>query len=131
MENIILANREDIRNIEEEERINFIRSVFHSMDLPIEDCFPEEGEWLTEQKIKLRRVLSEFNIDLVENVDGSLKIFVDKQVIAEWFKPMFYLKQDLSEPNPKNRLYAEVHTKSWSLFEDITNQEESELEENE
>ena len=131
MENIILVNREDIRNVELEERINFIRSVFHSMDLPIEESFPENGEeWSTDQRIKLRKVLSEFNIDLVESVDGGVKIYVDKQIIAEWFKPFFYLKQDLSEPDPKNRLYAEVHTKSWSLFEDIPDESEN-LEEDE
>lgn len=120
MNKLVLANREDIRKIEELERIDFIRSILLSMEIPIENCFPknEEDEWSTENKIELRKILSKFKIDLVDDFDGGIKIFVDKEAIAEWFKPSFVLKTDLSEPNPKNKLYAEIHLKSWSLFEE-------------
>lgn len=121
MEKLVLSNREDIRKIEEEERIIFIRSILQSMDIPLDNCFPEEDvdeEWTVEHKINLRKILSEFKIDLVDDFGGGIKIFVDKDLIAEWFKPYFVLKTDLSEPNPKNRLFAEIHFRSWSLFEE-------------
>jgi len=120
MDKLVLSNREDIRKIEEMERINFIRSILLSMEIPIENCFPEneEDEWSTENKIELRKILSQFKIDLVDDFDGGIKIFVDKEVIAEWFKPVFLLKTDFSEPNPKNRLYAEIHFRARSLFEE-------------
>lgn len=120
MEKLVLANREDIRSIEEEERITFIRSILEQIDVPIDNCFPENEneEWSVENKINLRSVLSQFKIDLVDDFDGGIKMFIDKELIAEWFKPFFVLKTDLSEPNPKNKFYAEIRFRAWSLFEE-------------
>lgn len=123
----IMVDREDLRTVEAEEQFNFVRTVLESMGLPTEECFPEESE-LTSQditlqhKINLRQLLKKFQVMILDDRDGGIKIFVDEELVAEWKKSRFELRQDLTAIDPKKKLYAVLHIDYWTMFEEQTQQ---------
>jgi hypothetical protein len=52
-----------------------------------------------------------------------MQVFVEGELIAEWFKPTYKLKRDLKERDPKKQMYLEMEVNCWSLFEESENQE--------
>lgn len=131
IETSIYVDREDVRRVEGEEQRAFVRDIIERLELPnFEDIWPEEEEDSepdeqrdVQSKIKLRELLGHFGVDIVGDGDRGLKIYFDKQVIAEWKKPFVVLRKDMSEVIPSKRLYAELQIKYWSVFHD---QEEEE-----
>jgi|SRR3990167_2252806 len=123
---VILIDREDIRKIEGEEKYNFIITILLSLGLPeerIEACYPADGEELSVQnKMCLRKLCQEFQITIVDDLDGGVKIYVtsekEKTLIAEWKKCWYALRVDLEELDRSKRIFAELHANWWSLFED-------------
>lgn len=118
MKNVILLNsNENTKQVEEEEKTRFVRSILESIGLPIEDIWDEDGQLSVENKIKLRSILSSYSVQVIENYDGELQIFADHQLIGEWKKCEYVLKKDLSEIDPSKKLYLEMHVNYWSVFE--------------
>lgn len=128
MKTSIFVDREDIRTVEAEEQFNFVRTVLETMGLPTEDCFPEEDTELNQQditlqhKINLRQLLKKFQVLILDDRDGGIKIFVDEELVAEWKKSRFELRQDLTAVDPRKKLYAVLHIEYWTMFEDQTQQ---------
>ena len=119
---ILLNSNENTKKVETEEKAVFIRQVLMHIGLPIQDIWAEENTNLTvEDRIKLRSILSKFNVSVIDDIDGGLKIYVDKDIIASWDKPHYVLKRDLSQIDPKKFLYLEMHVTSWSVFEESVN----------
>ncbi len=128
METSILANREDARKVEAEAQHDFIFFILESMEIPtdiLEECFPEAGleEFGVEEKIKLRKYLRQFGVHIIHDYDGGIKVYVDKEVVAEWKKCRFSLREDSSAIDPKDRLYVEVHINYWTIFDAMTEEE--------
>ena len=124
MKTSILANREDVRKVEAEAQHDFIFFVLESLEIPtdiLEECFPETGldDFGVEQKIKLRKYLRQFDVHIIHDGDGGIKIYVDRDVVAEWKKCIFSLREDRSAIDPNDRLYVEVHINYWTIFDNI------------
>jgi hypothetical protein len=105
--------------VEDEEREIFVREVIAHMDLPgFAEVWPETITQLEEpsQRAKLRKLLGEFQVNIIPDGDRGLKIYVDREVIAEWFKPQVRLRTDMSELRPSKRLFAELMLKYCSVF---------------
>src|SRR4051812_37270123 len=118
MKNVILLNSdENTKKVEEEEKTRFVRNILESVGLPIEGIWDEDEYLSIENKMKLRSILSTFDIQVIDNYDGELQIFADHQLIAEWKKSEYVLKKDLSQPDPRKKLYLEMHINYWSVFE--------------
>jgi len=123
MKRVILANREDCRNVEAEEKYEFTLYVLESVGLPeemLDECFPDNGydNFSVEHKIKLRQLLATFDIAIIDDTGGGLKIYVDKDLIAEWKKCKFCLRRDLSKVDPSKQLYVEIHEEFWTIFDE-------------
>jgi len=123
MKSVILANRDTCRIVEEEAKYEFTIHILESMGIPedvLEECFPEGGfnDFSVNHKIKLRDILRKFDITILGNGDGGFKIYVDKEVVAEWKKSIYYLKKDMSKLKPSDQLYVEVHVEYWTIFEE-------------
>lgn len=117
----ILADREDIKEVVEEEQFNFTANVLSELGIPLEeDVFPEEGykAFTVEHKIKLRKLLQKFDTTIVDDRDGGITIYVDKTLVAEWKKCRFNLRKDPSAVDPSKRLYAEIMIDYWTIFEE-------------
>jgi len=113
---ILLNYDENIKLIEEKEKFKFLQNLLEKMGVPFED-FGIINETLSlEQRVKLRNILTNYNIQVIDNSE-EYKIYVEKEKVAEWFKPLYKLKRDLSQLNPKKQLYLEMICEVWSLFE--------------
>ncbi len=118
MKGIILLNsNENTRLVEEEEKAKFVKNVLEAIGIPVEGLWGEDGGLSPQGTNQLRRTLASFNTIVVEDGDGGLKIHVDKEVVADWKKPTYILKRDLSEIDPKKKLFLEMHTNFWTVFE--------------
>jgi len=127
IESSIYVDREDVKRVEREERGIFIRDVLAHLDLPdFDEIWPDEedGEEQDEKdavqsRIKLRKLLGHFGVDIVSDGDRGTKVYFDRKVIAEWKKPFIVLRKDMSEIIPSKRLFAEMKIRYWSVFHDL------------
>jgi hypothetical protein len=118
MKSVILLNsNENTRQVEDEEKTRFVRSVLDSIGIPLENIWDDDGILSVENKIKLRSVLSVYNIKIIDDSDGGLRLYVDQDLVGEWKKCQYVLKKDLSEIDPSKKLYLEMHVDYWSVFE--------------
>lgn len=109
-------NRGDEKSVAEEEKNNFIKTVLTEFGIPLEDIWPEDGVFSIKQKIDLKNILSKFNINIISH-DDTL-IYVDKDLVATWKKPIYILRKDLSEINPNKKIFIEMIIEYNSIFEE-------------
>ncbi len=121
---IVLSNREDIKSIEAEEQINFVFFVLQNSGIPderLEECLTEES-LSVRNKMIFRKLCEREQISVVDNLDGSLKIYIksDHQdiLIAEWFQPSYTLKVDNSVTDRSKRIFVEIFFRWWTIFEE-------------
>src|SRR5271165_299942 len=104
---ILLKRNENTKNIEMQEQSRFIKTILEALEVGID--YKSEEPLSIEDKVKMRKSLEFYGITIIEIFDGSLKIFAEKELIAEWKKPTYKLKQDFSQVDPKNKLYMEMN----------------------
>lgn len=114
---VLLNSNENTRKVEEEEKSRFIKSIIEAMNVPMEDVWDEDGELSIEQRIKIRKVLSDFNIRVLDYPGGELEIYVDNDLVAKWHKCEYVLKRDLAAIDPSKKLYLEMKINYWSMFD--------------
>lgn len=114
---ILLNANENTRQVEEEERSKFMRSVLETVGIPMEGIWDETGILTIENKNKLRTILASFNVIAIEDIEGGMKIYANREEIARWNKPSYVLKRDMSQIDRKKQLYLEMKCSYWSIFE--------------
>lgn len=120
MKTSIFVDHEDIRKVEAEEQLKFTIDVLSQMGLPdLELCFPSENpqDLTVENKIFLRKLLQKFNVQIIKDGDGGIKIYVENEVVAEWKKIFVSFKEDFNTVDPKKRLFAQIDIDYWTAFE--------------
>lgn len=115
---ILLNYNESTQQVEEEEQLRFIKSLLEQMDVPIDEFWSTDSKLSVEQRIKLRGVLNTFGIQIIDDLDGHLQIYVDNDLIGEWHKCTYKLKRDLRQIDPKKQLYLEMEIDCWTLFDE-------------
>jgi hypothetical protein len=119
---VLAVNREDAQKIAKQFQFAWTRDVLLKTGMDgLEDCFPEEDdpdEMTLEQKIKLRSILDLNKMLVLDDRDGGVKIYLDREVIGEWMKPTFSLHEDLSQIDPRKKLYSCINIKYWSYFDE-------------
>ena len=115
---ILLNHTENTRQVEEEEKTRFLHSILEQMGVPIQEIWPEDGPLLVEQKMKLRGLFNSFGIQVIDDLDGRLSIYVEGEKVAEFYKSTYKLKSDPSQLDRRKRLYLEMSIECWSLFEE-------------
>jgi hypothetical protein len=119
---ILLNSNENTRQVEHEERENFIRSVLGEMGLPLEDVYEDDGSLSLDGKVRLRSLLGQYGVQVIDNRDGEVKIYADRELVAIWNKPKYSLRKDLLELDPTKKLFLEMRINSWSVFEETTSE---------
>lgn len=126
---ILLNHSENTRQIEDEEKARFLRGLleqmFENTDVvaKIGEIWVNDGPLVPAQKVKMRELLDNFHIQIIDDSDGRMKIFVDGELIGEFFKSHYKLKRDLSQLDRKKRLYLEMSVEYWTVFEATETQE--------
>jgi hypothetical protein len=83
----------------------------------------EDGPLSIDQKIKLRGILATYSIQVIDDLDGHMEMYVEGEKVAEWFKCTYKIKTDLREIDPRKKLYYEMEVNCWSLFDEQEQQE--------
>lgn len=123
---IIQADREDIRTVEKESQNLFIFDILAMCGIPEEQlvpCFPGVDGMSIAQRMALRKLCSQYDVFIVDDFDGGVKIYVNDDIIAEWKKPHYVMRTDPTAKEKSKRIYVEIHCSWWSLFEEQNDQE--------
>lgn len=120
---ILLNHTENTKKVEDEEKTRYLRGILDQMGLPIQDFWTTDGPLSIEQKIKLRGILATYQIQVIDDLDGHMQVYVEGEKVAEWFKCTYKLKRDLRELDPRKQLYLEMEVNCWSLFEESEEKE--------
>ena len=112
---ILLDKNENTKEIEAQEQARFVKTILEALEVPI-DWDPDEP-LSVDGKLKLRKSLATYNINIVSDIDGGLKVFVNNDVIGEWYKCSYKFKKDASQVDPHKKLYLEMSVNFWTIFE--------------
>lgn len=115
---ILLDYNENTRRVEDEEKQRFLRSLLDEMGVPVQEIWTDDSLLSAGQKIKLRSFLQTYNVSVIDDFDGGLKVLVDNELIGEWKKCNYVLKKDLSQVDKKKQLYLEMQVDCWTVFEE-------------
>ena len=119
MKSVLLLNHnENTKLVEEEEKNRFLFSLLIEMGIDLGDLLNANLILNIEDKIKLRNLLSAYNVRVIDDLDGHMQVYVDNEIIGEWHKCEYKLKTDLAELDPKKKLYLEMSINYWSIFEE-------------
>lgn len=123
-----LASRFNFREVESEWRWEFVFYVLSNMGVPddmLSECLPEDSSFKdidVNHQIRLRKHMDTFDISIIDDRDGGTKIYVytDEQhvLIAEWKKCIFVYKEDWGEVDPAHKVYVEVLSDTWTIFDE-------------
>lgn len=116
-EKVIYIDREDAKQVEEEELNIFIKGVLEELGLPLDEIWPDIYINTVNDKLKFRELLVKSEIDIINDGDRGCKIYFQNKLFAEWFKPRFILKTDHKALTNKKKLFYEMHIKTLSIFE--------------
>lgn len=121
---ILLNHNENTRRVEEEEKFRFLRGLLVQMfeDVAavvaqIDEIWTDETNLTIDQKIRMRQFMNTYGLQVIDDGDGNMKVFLESQLIGEWFKSKYKLKQDLAQIDRKKRFYLEMEVNCWSVFD--------------
>lgn len=118
MKATFLLNRHDFKKHEKNKQKEFIMLVLSSMGITDEEisiCFTEEDT--VDSRYNFRELLLKYNLDVIDDRDGNIKVYLDSSLIAEWKKATFVYKEDIQVINPNDRIYIEMLVDYW-IFEE-------------
>lgn len=119
MKGTILLNYDDnTQKVEDEEKTRFLKSLLEQMGVPIDDFWTADSLLSVNQKIKLRGILATYAIQVIDDLDGHMQVYVEGEKVGEWNKCTYKLKKDLRELDPKKQLYLEMYVDCWTIFEE-------------
>jgi len=117
---ILLNYDENTRKVEDEEKSRFLRGILEEMGVPIEEIWDSDEPLNIEQRMKLRKLLTSYGINVIDNYEKMI-ILVNGENVAIWNKPFYKLKKDMSQNTAEKQLYLEMNLECWSLFEQEEN----------
>lgn len=123
MKNSIYIDREDVKSTEEQEKFSWIINTISNIGIAEELEIPENVEDLSvEFRKNMRGLLQKFDIKIIDEHDGNVKIYVEDNLIGEWHKPQYILRTDLSAIEPSKKLFVEMVLDHWSVFDGEQNE---------
>ena len=121
---ILLSSNENTRQVEEEWKNQFIHMTLTTLGIPFDSIWPDETQTLnTNSKIQLANLLKSYDVQVIDDLCGGIKIYCEEDLVAEWKKPFYKLKRDLHAKDPRKQLYMEMLINAWTIFEDETENE--------
>lgn len=112
---LLLARSENIKEVEAQEQARFVKSTLEALEVPHE--FNPDEPLTIECKLKLRKSLDAFNMNIIDDMNGGIKIYVGAELTAEWKKVSCKMKLDKTIPDPKKQLYTEMTINFWTALE--------------
>ena len=123
MSKVLIIKRQDQMEIEAKEKANWVKSILTSIGLPTDDW----SENLSMDDLRrIRAELKSLDIDILDDTAGGIEIYYQGELIAEFRKPNFILKENPREKDPRNRYYLEMHLNCRSVFDEQNKSQEDE-----
>ena len=116
----IEADRNDAKEVTEKVKFQWMKSVLQQMGIDWGDNLdPDDPDDLSIiQRAYIRRILDQNkNLNIVDDHDGGVVIYVEKEPIAEWKKPYYRLHSDPTELNRHKKWYISIEVSCWSVFD--------------
>jgi len=114
------SNRDDYKEIVEEEKYNFIRAVMEEFSISLEELELDPIP-TTLQRRQLKEYLSKFKVYISYNGNESVEIYYHNgksdDLVAVWHKPYYVLRKDLNEKDPSKKVYYEIFISFDTIFE--------------
>lgn len=126
MKEVIFADKDNFRSIANQLRFSWEKNILIQTGMDLTDCYPDSddpNDHTIEQKIKLKKTLSNNNIIIEDNNDDSLFIYVQDQLIAQWKKPLYDKREDFTKLNRKERFYIGINLEYESVFDQEVEEE--------
>ncbi len=118
MTDIITIKRQDQVEEEIKAKSSWVRSVLSSIGLPTDDW----ADPLSMDDLRrIRTELKSLDIDILDDTDGGIEIYYQGDLIAEFRRPQYILRENPRERDPRNRYYLEMHLKCRSVFDEQAN----------
>lgn len=111
---VLLDKSENIREVEAEEQTRFVISIVEALEVPFE--WNSNEPFTMFDKVRLRKVLGQYNVSVIDDMSGGVKVYLEREKIAEFFKPTYILKEDPSQIDPKKRLFIEMKCAFTSIY---------------
>lgn len=113
---ILLDSKTNFREVASEEQTKFILSIVEALGIPFE--WDSNVPFGVLETIRLRKTLNQYNVGVIDDMEGGTKIYLDNKLVAEWKKTSYMLKEDISQIDPKKKLYIEMKCSFQSMFEE-------------
>jgi hypothetical protein len=130
---ILLNYNENVHQVEEEEKARFLKGFLGQCFESVPDITNQiatiwvgDGPLPAAQKVKMRGILTTYGLQVIDDLDGHMQVYLENELVAEWFKCTYKLKRDLRVIDPRKRVYIEMEVNCWSAFDDT--QEEQKIE---
>ena len=130
---ILLNYNENVHQVEEEEKARFLRGFLEQCFADVPDVAAQfntiwnvDGPLPPTQKVKMRGILTTYGIQVIDDLDGHMQVYLDDKLVAEWFKSTYKLKRDLRVIDPRKRVYIEMEVHCWSAFDEQETEQETE-----
>ena len=68
-------------------------------------------------KVNLLKTLKQYDLKILDDDDGGIKMYLEEEQIAHWHKPTYVLKKDFTRKDPKERIYIEMCCQFESVFD--------------
>jgi hypothetical protein len=120
---ILLNHDENTKKVEDEEKTRFLRNILEQMGMPVQEIWTTDAALSVDQRIKLRGILATYSVQVIDDLDGHMQVYVEDEKVAEWNKCTYKLKRDLRQIDPRKQLYLEMEVDCWSLFDESEQQE--------
>jgi hypothetical protein len=123
MKGTILLNYDaDVRREAEIERHRFLKELLDQMGVPVTEFWTSDGLLSIQEKIKLREILLTYSVQVIDDLDGHMQVYVEDELVGEWHKCNYKIKRDLRQRDPRKQLFIEMEVNCWSLFEETEQQ---------
>src|SRR6266581_5686164 len=119
MKEVIFADKNNYNTIAQQLRFAWMKNILTQTGMDLTNCFPDSddpNDHTIEQKVNLKKALSNNNILIEDNIDNSLFIHIQDKLIAWWKKPNYDKREDLSERDRKKRFYIGINLEYESVF---------------
>ncbi len=120
MKEVIFADKNNYNTIAQQLRFAWMKNILTQTGMDLTNCFPDSddpNDHTIEQKVNLKKALSNNNILIEDNIDNSLFIHIQDKLIAWWKKPNYDKREDLSERDRKKRFYIGINLEYESVFD--------------
>jgi len=110
---VILVNRHEVREIEHEEKVKWLRSMLEQIGVPLDD-WPETPSM--ENLRNMRSLFRQLQIDVINDSDDGLLVYFNNKLVAQWVRPTYKMIEDPNEKDQRYRFYYEMHLNCKDVF---------------